>query len=247
MSKARQSMRYAVLFAAVALALPSFVLAQDAVDATAVEQPAVEQPAEEQPAEEKKKKKKGPYYKKVQGLLWLEGLVGVTSFDPDKFGGISLSGGIGEDAPKVTGPEWGLAIGVGLGGFYLGGFYRQANYDAYKLGKVGLDIQGILRFIPYVHPMFRADLFYATMFSGSPYASLTNVNTNGGGATLGAGVMIPIVRYLSFTATFDWSWMGFAIGGDPVGGGSRINEGIAGQQLGVTFALTIHLIGVRAN
>ena len=47
MSKARQSMRYAVLFAAVALALPSFVLAQDAVDATAVEQPAVEQPAED--------------------------------------------------------------------------------------------------------------------------------------------------------------------------------------------------------
>ena len=265
MCKARQSMRYAVLFAAVALALPSFVLAQDSVDATseaptaveqpaieqpAVEQPAVEQPAEEQPAEEQpaeEKKTKGPYYKKVQGLLWLEGLVGPTSFDPDKFGGISLTGGTGEDAPKVSGPEWGFAIGVGLGGFYLGGFYRQANYDAYKLGKVGLDIQGILRFIPYVHPMFRADLFYATMFSGSPYPSLTNVNTTGGGVTLGAGVMIPIVRYLSFTATFDWSWMGFAIGGDPVGGGSRINEGIAGQQLGVTFALTIHLIGVRAN
>jgi len=260
MCKARQSMRYAVLFAAVALALPAVVLAQDPVDATseaptAVEQAAEAQPAEAQPAEAQpaeaqpaeEKKKKGPYYKKVQGLLWLEGLVGFTSFDPDKFGGISLTGGTGEDAPKVTGPEFGFAIGVGLGGFYLGGFYRQANYDAYKLAKVGLDIQGILRFIPYVHPMFRADLFYATMFSGSPYASLTNVNTNGGGVTLGAGVMIPIVRYLSFTATFDWSWMGFALGGDPVDGGNRINEGIAGQQLGVTFALTIHLIGVRAN
>jgi hypothetical protein len=265
MSKARQSIKYAVLFAAVVLALPSFVLAQDTVDATseaptaveqpaveqpAVEQPAVEQPAVEQPAVEQPaeaKKKKGPYYKKVQGLLWFEGLVGATSFDPDKFGGISLTGGTGEDAPKVRGPEWGLAIGVGLGGFYLGGFYRQAHYDAYKLGKIGLDIQGILRFIPYVHPMFRADLFYAKMFSGSPYPSLTNVNTNGGGATLGAGVMIPIIRYLSFTATFDWSWMGFAIGGDPVGGGSRVNEGIAGQQFGATFALTVHLIGVRAN
>jgi len=259
MSKARQSMKYAVLFAAVVLALPSLVLAQDTVDETseaptaveqpAVEQPAVEQPAVEQPAVEQpaEKKKKGPYYKKVQGLLWLEGLVGFTSFDPDKFGGISITGGTGEDAPKVTGPEFGFAVGVGLGGFYLGGFYRQANYDAYKLAKVGLDIQGILRFIPYVHPMFRADLFYTTMFSGSPYTDLTNVKTTGGGVTLGAGVMIPIVRYLSFTTTFDWSWMGFALRGDPVGGGSRINQGIAGQQLGVTFALTIHLIGVRAN
>jgi hypothetical protein len=141
-------MKCAVLFSAVVLALPLLVHAQDTVDATleaptAVEQPAVEQPVEAQPVE--KKKKKGPYYKKVQGLLWLEGLVGFTSFDPDKFGGISITGGTDEDAPKVTGPEFGFAVGVGLGGFYLGGFYRQANYDAYKLAKVGLDIQGILR------------------------------------------------------------------------------------------------------
>jgi len=245
MSEARKSMKYAALFATLVLALPSLVLAQDTVDATSETPTAVEQTAQEQPTEAKKKK--GPYYKKVQGLLWLEGLVGFTSFDPDKFGGISLTGGTGQDAPKVTGPEWGFAVGVGLGGFYLGGVYRQAHYDAYNLAKIGLDIQGILRFIPYVHPMFRADLFYAKIFNGSPYTDLTNVKTNGGGATLGAGVMIPIVRYLSFTATFDWSWMGFALSGDPVGGGGRINEGIAGQQLGVTLALTIHLIGVRAN
>jgi len=96
MSKTRPSMKYAVLLSNVVLALPSLVLAQDTVEATleaptAVERPAVEQPVEAQPVEQKKKR--GPYYKKVQGLLWLEGLVGFTSFDPDKFGGISTDTG----------------------------------------------------------------------------------------------------------------------------------------------------------
>ena len=38
------------------------------------------EPADPPPAEEKKR---GPYYKKVQGWLWIEGFAGPTAYDPD--------------------------------------------------------------------------------------------------------------------------------------------------------------------
>lgn len=242
-------MKYSVLFALLVAVLPARGSAQGEQAVGSVE-PADTSTAPAEPDEAKDDSdddERGPYYKKVQGLLWFEFLVGPTSFDPDKYGSVTLSGGGDLDAPRLNGPEWGLAIGVGLGGFHLGAFYRQANYDDYKLLKVGLDIQGLFRFIPYVHPTIRVDLYYAGIVDGNPYsASLTNTNIDGGGFTLGAGVTIPIVRWISFTATFDWSVMGLAVRGDEPGGES-LKTGIAGQEVGATFALTFHFIGVRRN
>ncbi|MEM9727124.1 MAG: hypothetical protein AAF997_00965 [Myxococcota bacterium] len=245
-------MKYALVFS-IALALcPAWAAAQEesAVGTVEPAEPAATDTATAEEAEAKKdsdEDERGPYYKKVQGLLWLEFLAGPTSFDPTKYGTLSL-GGQTIQATKDNGAEWGFAIGVGLGGFHLGAFYRQAQYDGYKLLRVGLDMKGIFRFIPYVHPMIRIDLYYAGIVDGAAFSTtqLTNFDADGGGFTLGAGVMIPIVRWMSFTATFDWSVMGLAVRADQPGG-ERVSGGIAGQQLGATFALTFHFIGVRRN
>ncbi len=244
-------MRYVVLIVASVLMLGSTAFAQEkgAVETVSETSTATEAAPDEAAPEEAappEEEKRSVYYKKTQGWLWMEGFVGPSAYDPDQFTSFSLSG-VPQNAPKLNGPEYGFAIGLGLGGFWLGGFYRQANYSAYKLMKIGLDIQGIFRFIPYVHPMVRIDLFYSRTFNGDPFNSgLSNLNVDGGGFTLGAGLRIPIIRWMSFAATFDWSMIGMAFRGTDLGGNS-LNEGVLGQQLGATFALTFHFIGVRKN
>jgi hypothetical protein len=242
-------MKHVVLIVGAALLLSSSASAQEeeavgsveSSTATETSAPAEPTPEEAAPPEEEKR---SVYYKKTQGWLWMEAFAGPSAYDPDQFTSIDIGTAV-PDAPKLNGPEYGFAIGLGLGGFWLGGFYRQANYSAYKLMKVGLDIQGIFRFIPYVHPMVRIDLFYSKTFNGDPFG-LTNTNVDGGGFTLGAGLRIPIIRWMSFAATFDWSMIGLAIRGTDSGGNS-VTGGVLGQQLGATFALTFHFIGVRKN
>jgi len=237
-------MKYVVFLVGTGLVLSSTAFAQGESSVGSVSEAAPTEPApaaqETPPPEEENR---SVYYKKVQGWLWMEGFVGPSSYDPDQFGELSLSSP--QNAPKLNGPEYGFAAGLGLGGFYLGAFYRQANYSAYKLMKVGLDIQGIFRFIPYVHPMIRVDLFYSRTFGGNPYG-LTNADVDGGGFTLGVGLRIPIIRWMSFSATFDWSMIGLAIRGND-SGGNPVDSGVLGQQLGATFSLTFHFIGVRKN
>jgi hypothetical protein len=228
-----------------------------AVTASAQDQPAdpgtTASPPKETPYKEapKEEKKRSPYYKKVQGWLWIEGFAGASAYDPDRFGSLSLSGV--PNAPKLNGPQFGFAVGTAFGGpFFLGAYYRQANYtDAppgfgYKLMKVGLDMQGNLRFIPYVHPIFRLDIGYARTFSGNPYG-LDNTDVDGLDFTLGAGLRIPLVRWMSFAATFDWSFVGLSVRGDNPNTGDRFQSWIGGQQFSATFALTFHFIGVRKN
>ncbi len=180
------------------------------------------------------------YYKKVQGWLWMEGFVGPSAYDPDQFTSLSLSGGT-QNAPKLNGPEYGFAAGVGLGGFYLGAFYRQANYTEYKLMKVGLDMQGIFRFVPYVHPMIRIDLFYSRTFAGNPYGSEQCGRRRRRLHARRGACAFPIIRWMSFSATFDWSMIGLAIRTPTE------SSAVVGQQLGATFSLTFHFIGVRKN
>jgi len=237
-------MKYIVLIVGVALMFDANAMAQEEAAVGTVTSPeaaAEPAPSEAQPADAppKEEKKRSPYYKKVQGWLWIEGFAGPSAYDPDKFGSLDF-GGASADAPKVNGPEYGFAVLLGLGGFEIGVFYRQANYSAYKLMKVGVDMQGIFRFIPYVHPMVRIDLFYSRTFSGNPFG-LTDPNVDGGGFTLGAGLRIPIIRWMSFAATFDWSMIGLAVRTPTE------NSGVLGQQLGATFALTFHFIGVRGG
>ncbi len=233
-------MKYVVLLAGGLLLFGATASAQEEAEAASEPEAAAEEaPAEaEAPPEEEKK---SVYYKKVQGWLWIEGFVGPTSYDPDQYGTI---GGIAP-APKVKGPEGGLSILLGLGGFGIGWFYRQAGYDTYKLMKTGLEMQGTFRFVPYVHPMVRIDIGYARMFSGNPFG-ITNFDSDGVSFTLGAGLRIPIIRWMSFAASFDWSAIGLLVRGTGFGG-ENVSSWIGGQQLGGTFSLTFHFIGVRKN
>lgn len=251
-------MKYIVFLIIGFLFIGTTASAQDANDAAAESTVAAEtapaEPAASEPNPEasKEEDKRGPYYKKVQGWLWLEAFAGPSAYDPDRFGSLSLSGV--PNAPKLNGAQFGFAVGTGFGGpFFLGAYYRQANYTksapaglGYKLMKIGLDMQGTFRFIPYVHPMIRIDIGYARTFNGNPYG-LSNTNVDGLDFTLGAGLRIPIVRWMSFLASFDWSFVGLSVRGDNPNTGSRFQSWIGGQQLAGTFALTFHFLGVRKN
>ncbi|MFW2390020.1 MAG: hypothetical protein ACN4G0_16905 [Polyangiales bacterium] len=216
---------------------------QPATD-TAAAEPAPTEPAPAADAPKAEEEKRGPYYKKVQGWLWIEGVAGISAYDPDQFGALSLGSGVG-GADKKRGPQWGFSLGTGFGGgFFLGWYYRQANYSEYKLLKTGLEFQPTIR-IPYVHIMFRVDIGFARMFDGNAWG-LTGVNNGGVDTTFGVGLRIPIVRWMSFAANFDWSYIGLAMRGTS-SGGTQVDSWVSGQQLAGTFALTFHFIGVRKN
>ncbi len=212
--------------------------AQD-TDATApAETPSAEAPADSPPEE-----KKSPYSKKVKGWLWLEAVAGPSSYDPDRFGALSLGTTTG-GAPKLRGPQWGFSLGTGFGGgFFLGWYYRHANYDAYKLLRTGVEFQPTIR-IPYVHIMFRVNIGLARMFDGNAWG-LTDANNGGLDTTFGVGLRIPLVRWMSFAASLDWSYIGLSMRGNDPTSGDQIKQWISGRQLAGTFALTFHFIGVR--
>lgn len=234
-----ESMKWAVLVVGAVLLLNADAVAQEeaAVGTVTTPEASGEAPAAETPPAEEKKK--GPYSKKVGGLLRIEFGAGPSAYDIGQFrNGLNLS------APSVNGPEYSISGGVGLGGFVIGAGFRWANYSAYNLMKFGLDMQGILRFIPYVHPMLRINLYYAGTRNGSPVIGLSDVKSNGGGVTLGAGLRIPIVRWISFAFTFDWSLIGLGVSGNTTGG-SREKGSLIGQQLTGLFAVTFQFIGVR--
>ena len=236
-------MKYALWLIAGSVVLGSTASAQEEVgtvddsQATAAESDAA--PAADAPKEEEEKR--GPYYRKVQGWLWLEGFAGPSGYDPDAHGSLSLSG-TSFNAPKVKGPEYGFSVGTPFGGgFFLGWFYRRANYDSYGLMKTGVEFQPTIR-IPYVHVMFRVDLGYAKMVNGNAYENqLTNVDNGGIVATGGVGIRIPIVRWISFVGSVDWSYIGISIRSD------QGTAWVSGRQMTGTFGLTFQFIGVRKN
>ena len=227
-----------MFFGATASAQEDAAAEAPAAEAPAAEAPAAEAPAAEVPAEAPQEDDRSPYYKKVKGWLWLEGVAGPSSYDPDQFGALSLGSAGPGGAPKLKAPQVGFSLGTGFGGgFFLGWYYRQANYSAYKLMKTGVEFQPTIR-IPYVHIMFRIDIGYAKMFSGNAWG-LPDASTGGLDTTFGVGLRIPIVRWISIAVNFDWSYIGMSVRS----GGQ--NAWVSGQQLAGTFALTFHFIGVR--
>ncbi|MGB5313611.1 MAG: hypothetical protein WBN38_16185 [Polyangiales bacterium] len=232
-------MKYVAMISSAMMFLSATALAQD--DSATTEAPAEATPE----AAKEEEDDRGPYYKKVQGWLWIEGFAGPSGYDPDQFGSLTLSGG-GQNAPKVKGPEGGFAVGTPFGGaFFLGWFYRQANYGDYGLMKTGLEFQPTIR-IPYVHIMFRVDLGYAKMINGNPYG-LTDLSNGGIVATGGVGIRVPIVRWISFVGSVDWSFVGLSLKGTDPGTSQSFNSWVLGRQVTGTFGLTFQFIGVRKN
>ncbi|MGB5267089.1 MAG: hypothetical protein WBN30_10895 [Polyangiales bacterium] len=236
-------MKYVVILISGFVFIGATASAQDSADsATNSSANTTQAPAEPtQDNAEEDEEKRSPYYKKVQGWLWIEGVVGPSSYDPDNFG--SLGGG--QNAPRVRGPEGGFSVGTPFGGgFFLGWFFRQANYGEYKLMKTGVEFQPTIR-IPYVHIIFRVDLGFARMKGGNPYG-LTNMDNGGIVASGGFGLRFPLVRWMSLFGTVDWSFVGLSMRGD-LPGGTRASSWVLGQQFGGNFGLTFHFIGVRKN
>lgn len=236
-----RQMKHSIWLIGGLLVLQGTAFAQEDAN-TATEPAAGEETTSAPPSDAPKdEKERGPYYRKVQGWLWLEGFAGPSGYDPDAHGSLSLGGG-SFAAPKVKGPEYGFSVGTPFGGaFFLGWFYRRANYDGYGLMKTGVEFQPTIR-IPYVHVMFRVDLGYAKMVNGTPYeAQLTNVKNGGIVATGGVGIRIPIVRWISLVGSVDWSYIGISIRSD------QGTAWVSGRQVTGTFGLTFQFIGVRKN
>lgn len=192
---------------------------------TAVE---TEPPTETAGAEEEKKDKddKGVYRKKVKGLLWVEGTAAPSAYRPTSIKSVNVGGGL--SLPKQNGPEYGAAVGVMLGSFTIGGRFKMANYDLFNLLTVGLDMGILINSIPYVHPLIKIALNY------NGIRDAPGLQGDGGGVLLGAGVRIPIIKWISLAIAFDYSIIGMYLRS----GGNK--EGAAGSQLAGTFALTFH-------
>jgi len=148
--------------------------------------------------------------------------------------------------PKQKGPEFGGAIGGALldGMLSIGGVYRQANYEAYKLMKAGVLFQAAFR-TPFVHPVIRASFGYTKTFGGEVFPAaglgIASLRNNGFFGTIGVGIRIPIVRWVSVLASFEWTGVLLYLTGEDVTGSPEI----FGHQYGGTFALTFHFVGVH--
>jgi hypothetical protein len=98
-----------------------------------------------------------------------------------------------------------------------------------------------------VHPSIRIGFNYYTTTGGLAIPGLdnllTNVRSHGGGASIGAGLRIPIVKWISIAADFDYSIIALVFQGTETvtGTGARVTAGTAGTAIAGTFALTFHL------
>ncbi|MBW2222977.1 MAG: hypothetical protein JRF54_01955 [Deltaproteobacteria bacterium] len=190
------------------------------------------------------------YDKKVGGRVWLEATAGPSRFNVTQFRTLDI---IPENLqsliPRVVvrGPEFGAALRFRAGSSTIGVRFKRADYDPFDLTSVGLDLGFLIRAIPYVHPSIRLGFNYYTTSGGLAIPGLdnllTNVKSHGGGASMGVGLRIPIVKWLSIAADFDYSIIGLVFQGNETltGTGARVTAGTAGTAIAGTFALTVHL------
>lgn len=197
----------------------------------------------EDQAEERK-----AYEKRVGGLLWLEATAGPSRFDATRFRTLDIVPPQVQTAiPSVvvSGPEFGAALRFRTGSATIGARFKRADYQPFDLTQVGLDLGFLIRAVPYVHPSIRLGFNYCTTTGGMVIPGfenlVRNVRSQGGGATIGAGLRIPIVRWVSIAADFDYSIIGLVFRGTENITGGSFTSGTAGTAIAGTFALTFHM------
>jgi hypothetical protein len=188
------------------------------------------------------------YDKKVGGKVWLEGTAGPSRFNATQFRTLDfIPAGVQALIPRVvvSGPEFGAALRFRAGSTTIGARYKRADYEPFDMTSVGLDLGFLIRAVPYVHPSIRLGFNYYTTTGGlvlPGFESLvSNVRSNGGGASIGVGLRIPIVKWISIAAGFDYSIIGLVFQGNETVTGGSFTAGTAGTAIAGTFALTIHL------
>ncbi len=189
------------------------------------------------------------YCKVVKGMLWVEGTVGPAKFNATKFRTINLLEDFGgELQPRVivSGPEYGVAIGAQFELFSIGGRFKYANFDPFDLLTVGFDMAFLVKQVPFAHPYARLGLFYNTTKDGTPIPLLDQIlddpKTRGGGASIGAGVRVPVIKWLSVAIGFDYTFIGLHVKGFNPNTGDDFSNGTIGGEISGTFALTVHPI-----
>ena len=207
-----------------------------------VEEPAPSPESTAEPEEEEKEEKKRKLYsKRIRGLLWIEGTVGPSRLEPTRIRALDLEGIELPDA-SFSGPEYGVAAGVQLGPLVLGLRYKTARYDGFDFDTLSLDIGFLFRFVPYVQPYAHILLNYNFTRGGFDLLGFTDVEADGGGGTVGAGVRIPVIKWISVGLGFDYTITGLAVRGTDTNTGVRVSGGTAGNQFAGVFALTFHLL-----
>jgi hypothetical protein len=156
-----------------------------------------------------------------------------------------LPDGVGTLTPKVivSGAEYGAGIGAQFDLVSVGGRFKYGKFGDFDLLSAGLDVGFLAKSVPYVHPYGRFGIYYSTTRNGSPIPGLDNLLTgtrvNGGNVSIGAGIRVPIIKWISISAGFDYSFVGLFISGDEPTG-ERFEHGVVGGAIAGTFALTVH-------
>jgi len=191
----------------------------------------------------------GVYCKTVKGMLWIEGTAGPAHFNVTKFRSINLlPEDVGQLQPnvQVSGGEYGAAIGAQFDIFSIGGRFKYAKFSPFDLITAGIDFGFLLKFVPYVAPYARFGLYYNTTKGGSPIPGLDQILENhkvrGGSASIGAGVRVPIIKWLSVAIGFDYSFVALYVTGFSTAAQEDFSNGTVGGEIAGTFALTVHPI-----
>lgn len=244
--------RFAFVFGAFSM-LTLGASAQDLPGTFSVEQNGITLAGEDPEIPEDTAEESKVYEKKVGGLVWLEATAGPSRFDVTRFRSLDIiPSEVQSLIPSVvvSGPEFGAALRFRAGSSTIGARFKRANYDPFDLTSIGLDLGFLIRAVPYVHPSIRLGFNYYTTTGGLVIPDLqgavSNVRSHGGGASIGAGLRIPIVKWVSIAADFDYSIIGLVFQGNynvPGIGGVGFSAGTAGTAIAGTFALTIHLGG----
>lgn len=188
------------------------------------------------------------YSKKVGGLVWLEATAGPSRFNATQFRTLNIvPAQVQSLIPRVvvSGPEFGAALRFRAGSTTIGARFKRADYQPFDLTSVGLDLGFLIRAVPYVHPSIRLGFNYYMTSGGLVLPGfdnlVSNVRSNGGGASIGVGLRIPVVKWVSIAAGFDYSIIGLVFQGTENVTGGSFTAGTAGTAIGGTFALTFHL------
>ncbi|MBT8452628.1 MAG: hypothetical protein KJO40_11725 [Deltaproteobacteria bacterium] len=189
------------------------------------------------------------YCKVVKGKMWIEGTFGPAKFNATKFRTINLLEDFGGNlSPKVVvkGPEYGAAIGAQFKIFSIGARFKYAKFEPFDLLTAGVDMGFLVKRVPFVHPYARLGLYYNTTRGGTVIPVLDqlleNTKTNGGGASLGVGVRVPVIKWLSVAIGFDYTFIGLYVKGFDPAEGEDFSNGTIGGEISGTFALTVHPI-----
>jgi hypothetical protein len=222
--------------------------AQTLPDTFSVEQNGVSLAGPSEQVVEDVPEKKKAYDKKVGGRVWLEATAGPSRFNATQFRTLEIiPASVRPLIPNVVvrGPEFGAALRFRAGSSTIGARFKRADYEPFDLTSIGLDLGFLIRAIPYVHPSIRLGFNYYTTTGGLVIPGfenlVNNVRSHGGGASIGAGLRIPIVKWLSIAADFDYSIIGLIFQGTETVTGGSFTAGTAGTAIAGTFALTIHL------